>query len=629
MSRRGHAKDALTATEPSPAVAPLATNGGTAHREGPPDPRDDPGTAAATAPWDGPALLAAVTAATDALTANRDRINALNVFPVPDGDTGTNMGLTMRAALDEAAALRGPAAARAGEVAAKVAYGALMGARGNSGVILSQIFRGFARAVADEDAIDGPALAAALVQAREMAYKAVMRPVEGTMLTVIRGAAERAAARAAVDPSLVGVIGAATEGAEAALATTPDLLDILRQAGVVDAGGQGVVHILAGMARYARGEASVPADATGTTDPAAVGAEMAFLDKVEELHGEDIFGYCTNFMVFGERIDFERSRAELAAMGESAVIVGDDTVLKVHIHVLNPGMVLDYALRLGELGQIKIDNMQAQTRALSDQRGERREQQHEQRHEQRHEAAQQTSAGRPVPAVAAASDTAAVAPLGRQAILAVAAGDGLGEALRSMGASGIIRGGQTMNPSIEELLDAVTVAEQDEVILLPNNPNIVLTANHVPELTSKRVRVVPSRSVPQGLAALAAHQSDGDLDANAAAMVAALASVRTVELTRAVRDATINGVAVRAGQAIGLLDDVLVASGDDDDAVTGAALAEAGLDDAELVTVFTGEGIAPEQAETLRATIAADHPGVEVEVYAGGQPHYRYVIAVE
>lgn len=581
--------------------------------------------------WDGRALLGAIRAATEWLGANRDRVNALNVFPVPDGDTGTNMGLTMRAALDEAVNAGPDVHPLAGEVAARVAYGSLMGARGNSGVILSQIFRGFARAIADRQEIDGRDLAAALASAREMAYKAVMRPVEGTMLTVIRVAAEAAEAAAERTPSLPAVLAEAGRGAREALATTPDLLDILRQAGVVDAGGQGIVYILEGMERFALGEQVVTEPSQAGT-PAPLGAEMAFLDQVEDLHGEEAFGYCTNFMVFGEGMDFERCRAHIAAMGESAVIVGDDRLLKVHIHVLNPGKVLDYAVGLGQLGQIKIDNMQSQTENLTAQREQARGPglnggANGARDEEPEVAGYHLL---PTPALAPAKPALAVLPpIGRHAVLAVAAGDGLSEALRSMGATMIVRGGQTMNPSTEELLSAVEAAPADEVILLPNNPNILLTANQVPDLSTKQVRVVPSRSVPQGLAALAAYTVDGDLEKNVAEMTKSLCNVRTVELTCAVRDAMINGVEVAEGQVIGLLDDHLVASGHSETAVACKVLQEANIEEAELVTIFTGEGARAAKTAEIQAAIQETYPDAEVEIYDGGQPHYHYVIAIE
>ena len=552
--------------------------------------------------WDGAALLGAIEAGTERLLANRDAINALNVFPVPDGDTGTNMGLTMRAAVEEGRQALAPRIG-VGVMAARIAFGALMGARGNSGVILSQVFRGVARAVEGKDEVDGRDVVRALAGARDMAYKAVMRPVEGTMLTVVRRAAERAEKVARRTPTLAAALEEAVKGAADGLASTPDLLDVLRQAGVVDAGGRGLLHILEGMAAFARGEALPGRD---IAEPAAVppGQEMAFLDRIEELHGLDGSGYCTNFVVFGDGIDFDRARADLAAMGGSAVIVGDDRVLKVHLHAANPGQVLEYALALGELDQIRIDNMQAQTRALTAQR--------------------QAAAAARHP-----SPPAEPQPLGTQAIVAVAAGEGLAAALRSLGASGVVAGGQTMNPSIEELLAAVAAAPSEAVILLPNNPNIVATANQVPALAAKRVAVVPSRSVPQGLAALAAFNPGAGEEENVRKMTAALSGVRTIEITQAVRDACIDRVAVAAGQAIGLLDDRLVASGEDEAAVAAATLLKAGTRDAELVTIFAGQGVAPEQVAAIRDVVATNHPGVEIEVLEGGQPHYRFIIAVE
>jgi len=570
--------------------------------------------------WDGAALLAAVAAGAARLDAHRQAVDVLNVFPVPDGDTGSNMSLTLRQAVEAGKEAVQTGRKTAGEVAAAVARGALLGARGNSGVILSQVLRGFAAALAGRAEIDGSDLARALDQAREMAYKAVLRPVEGTLLTVARGAAERAAKHSS--PSPAACLAAALAGAEAALAETPSLLPILRQAGVVDAGGQGLVHVLAGMARAARGEPAVEADGNGAGDPTAEigdhrGGAMAFLDIVDELHGEDAFGYCTNFLVHltpGRAIDVERCRAELAAMGESAVVVGDELALKVHLHTLNPGAALEYAVALGALDQIKIENMELQTAALHAQR----------------EAAQTAhrSANGAVAAVDEAdpaTDTEAPAAF----IVAVAAGEGLAEALRGMGAGAIVPGGQTMNPSVQELLAAVEAAPSPEVILLPNNPNVVLTASQVPALSGKRVAVIPSRSVPQGLAALTRFTPGEPLAVDAEQMTAALATVRTVEVTTATRAATIDGVAAAVGQAIGLVDDRLVAAGDDPLTVARNALARADVAAAELVTIFPGEGTSAAETEALRTSLQTDHPDLTVEIHAGGQPHYRYVISVE
>lgn len=553
--------------------------------------------------WNGLQLLDAVAVATTWLDANRERVNALNVFPVPDGDTGTNMALTMNAAVAEARGLTEDAQASATAVAAKLAYGALMGARGNSGVILSQVLRGIASGVDGCDEIDGRDLAQALTSAKEMAYKAVMKPVEGTMLTVVRVAAEHAATSARKSPAMATVLAAAVKGAEEALAETPRQLDILRQAGVVDAGGQGIVYILDGIQRFATGE-SLPASPDDNDE--SLGERMDFLAKVEDLHGEDAFGYCTNFVVLGKGIDVEACRLDLAKMGDSAVIVGDDQTLKVHIHALNPGTILDYAVALGELSQIKIDNMQQQTRELSRQR----------------------SAPRAIKEDLV-NETEDDSPTGLQAILAVAAGDGLGQALRSMGASAIVAGGQTMNPSIEELLGAVDGLDRDEVIILPNNPNIVLTANQIADLTSKRIRVVPSRSVPQGIAALSAFNDSAQIDENVTAMTRALKQVRTVELTKAVRDAEIDGVSVKDGEVIGLLDGRLIASGDDLLRIGCLAIQQVNMDDYELVTIFSGADTSDVEIRGLADSVRQRYAGIGVEVHSGGQPHYDFVIAIE
>lgn len=556
--------------------------------------RDTPAPAAVV--WDGPKLAEAFALAAAWLDHHHERVNALNVFPVPDGDTGTNMALTMRSALEAAA----DPAPSAGAVAARIAYGALMGARGNSGVILSQIFRGFAGAIQERDEIDGQDLARALTGARTMAYKAVMRPVEGTMLTVIRGAAERAATVAQRTPSLVTILHEAVVGAQRALDSTPELLDILRQAGVIDAGGQGVVLILEGLEKYANGESASIADqeVSGT-----VGANMAFLDKVDELHGDDAFGYCTNFMVFGSDMDFDRCRDDIAAMGQSAVIVGDDRILKVHIHTLDPGSVLAYAITLGDLDQIKIDNMTKQTEALSTQRSN---------------VTPTSEVARPVPV-----------PHGDLAIVAVAAGDGIAEALTTMGSTAIVRGGQTMNPSTEDLLKAVEAQPVDKVIVLPNNKNILLTANQLTGLTDKQVRVVPTRSIPQALAALAVFNADHSIDENVADMSDALNRIQTVELTYAVRDVELNGVCVSSGQTIGLLDDELIASGDSLSDVATIAFGQIDRDDAELISVFSGKDVSEDESEAMRRILTDAFPDAEVEVHDGGQPHYLFIIGIE
>lgn len=490
--------------------------------------------------WSGEQLLEAFTFASRLLAHHRDRVNALNVFPIPDGDTGTNMALTMNASLD--IATKANATETVGHLADRFAYGALMGARGNSGVILSQIWRGFANGLEGCATMTGEDLGTALEAASDKAYKAVMRPVEGTMLTVIRVAAESAKAAATPGSSVSNVLEAALNGAREALEQTPTMLDILRQAGVVDAGGQGVVHLLDGMYRYALGNTTIDEDSSSDQ----IGAEMDFLDNVAELHGEDAFGYCTNFMVFGEGIDFESARETLNDMGQSMVAVGDDTVVKVHIHTENPGEVLAYALSLGYLDQIKIDNMTLQTEELKGQREHARS-------DAEAESDRPSWAGSDLP-----QDVH-----GDTGIIAVAAGKGLANALTSMGANLIVMGGQTMNPSTEELFQAVEAMPCQQVIILPNNKNIILAAQQVKDLTEKDVRVVPSRSMPQGLTALGAFGFDQNLDDNVAAMTESLGDVISVEITIAVRDVELNGVNVHQGQLIGLVDGDLVAAGSD------------------------------------------------------------------
>jgi len=555
--------------------------------------------ASTQAVWNGASLRDAFAFAASLIQHHRDRINALNVFPVPDGDTGTNMALTMKGALD---ALEGlPLDATAGDVASRLAYGALMGARGNSGVILSQILRGFANGIGDAREIDGRDLARALDGARETAYKAVMRPVEGTMLTVIRGAAAAAKAASEQSPAVLEVLSAARAGAQEALDGTPNQLDILRQAGVVDAGGQGVVYILDAFVRSANGDTELP----GEESTGEIASDMAFLDMVDETHGEDAFGYCTNFMVFGRGIDAEKSRAEIAAMGQSAVIVGDDTMLKVHIHTLNPAEVLAYALRLGDLDQIKIDNMSLQTEALTSQRRQ--------------------TAGKP--AAPTVSDEDRVH--GDLAIIAVAAGKGISEALYSLGVTSIIEGGQTMNPSTQELLDAVEATSARQIILLPNNKNIIMTANQVAELTDKDVRIVPTRSIPAALAALTAFNTDQSIDENVNDMTESMNDVCGIAITRAVRDVELNGVKVEKGQTIGLINDDLATAGDDELEVVMQTFSAAEVEDPELLTVFVGEEVSDDEAQALRSALTAAWPDAEIEMHSGGQPHYRYIISAE
>lgn len=548
--------------------------------------------------WSGSTLLDALQTATAHFEPQAASINALNVFPVPDGDTGTNMLLTLQAAVREARKLDHDGQPPVGEVLARAARGALMGSRGNSGVILYQILLGIAEGGVGAVDLDGAALAGGLRRAADLAYRAVANPVEGTMLTVIRAAAVAAEAAARRDGSIAAVIAAALEAAEEALRRTPELLDILREAGVVDAGGQGLVTLFDGLERFIRGatlEMAAPAGLAATE----IGAAMPFLDRLDELHGTEEFGYCINFLISGESLPVDALRARLTRHGSSAVVVGDPRTLKVHIHSEHPGLVLEAALEFGELQQVRIDNMSAQTERLLEER--------------------QT-----LPAGARAT-----VPEVGIGVVAVASGDGISAALRGMGAAAIVPGGPTFNPSTADILRAVESLPRPEVIILPNDPNVIPTARQVEKLTRRVTRVVPSRSIPQGISALAAFNFDTDLDDNVARMTDALRLVQSLSLTRATRDAQIGQVRVRAGEYIGLLDGDLRAGGADPVAVVLDLFALAGAADAELATLFAGAPASSDVVERIRQAIAERYPHLTVEVTPGGQPHFELIIALE
>jgi DAK2 domain fusion protein YloV len=561
----------------------------------------------ATLPWDGEQLLAALTAAARWLEQHAESVNALNVFPVPDGDTGTNMSLTLSGAIQDVAP--DPSCA---VVSDRIKYWATMRGRGNSGIILSQVLRGLAQALAGHTHMGAAELASALAQASATAYQAVMKPVEGTMLTVVREAAEAAQAAATDNAPLIDVLEAATMGARAAVRRTPDLLKTLRDAGVVDAGGEGLALILEGMLRYARGEEL-------EIEQAQAPAAVAFAD----IHGPDDFGYCTNFVLQGANLPFDEIRANLAAMGQSAVIVGDADLIKVHIHLLMPGDALNYAARFGALAAIEITNMDLQREAIHEAR---------MRTENHKEAAARSQSS------AATDDRLRTAdyeqqttdePVADVGIVAVAPGDGFAAIFRSLNVDAVVGGGQTMNPSTEDLLQAIDRLPQHEVIVLPNNSNIIMAARQAAEMSAKHVRVLPAKTLPQGIAAKLSFNYQAGLEENMRSMAAALQQVRTAEITTAVRDAAVDGVQVSAGQTIGLLDGDLVAAADDRERVIDDLLTQMGLDEREIVTVYFGQTIERGDAEALAARIGQRYADVEVEVQPGGQPLYDYIISAE
>ncbi|MBS1252633.1 MAG: hypothetical protein MAG451_01674 [Anaerolineales bacterium] len=536
-------------------------------------------------------------ASTAWLEQNAARVNALNVFPVPDGDTGTNMSLTMQAAVAEVA---DNPSHHAGDIARGISQGALMGARGNSGVILSQILRGFSRALADKEVFNIGEFVGALEEGRDTAYKAVTNAVEGTILTVIREVADEAAQTAAETDDLIVMLERVVKAADAAVENTPNLLDILREAGVVDAGGLGLQLILEGALHYMRGE----------TIEIAVPAEPARPAEVPRAGATDMeYGYCTEFVLQGQNLDYEKIKQHLLGMGDSTLIVGDEYLIRVHIHTFRPGRVLDYATDYGTLHKIKIDNMQEQHEHFIG-LGLTEEAQGEQ------EEAPETEA-------------VAVEELSGIGVIAVAPGTGLEDVFKSMGASAIIRGGQTMNPSTQEMLEAANSVNSDNIILLPNNKNVQMVAEQAVELAERRVRVVPTHTVPQGIAALLALNYQAGLDKNVEAMTQAKDWIQTGEVTRAVRSVQIGEVQVEEGEVIGLHNGQLVASNNDVDDMALEMFERMNADEYEILTIFHGEDVSREQADALGERVQEAYPAQEVEVVAGRQPYYHYILSAE
>ena len=533
----------------------------------------------------GTAFQELVAAGTRCLEANVDAINALNVFPVPDGDTGVNMLLTLKSANDSPELPQGPGTVA--EVSHALARGALLGARGNSGVILSQFLKGISVGLADCDDCDGADLSAALGAASRASYQAVGKPVEGTMLTVMRAAAE---AVESLSGTPADVLGAALEAAEEALAHTPEQLPILKEAGVVDAGGQGVVAFLAGALGFLLGSEATLTIATpaGGLSEAAAGVTHEFLEHTED----ELYGYCTQFIIQGDGLDVDAVRERVVAMAGSTVVVGDDRTVRIHAHAEDPGPLLSMGAAIGALDQINIQNMDEQHTQFMARHGY-------------------------------------TADMQALAVVAVAPGDGFERLFKDLGAGAVVRGGQTMNPSAAELVAAVKRVKAEHVVILPNNANIVMAANQAAELSERTVSVVPSRTVPHGIAALLAFNPDLDAEANVEAMTAALDTIRAGEVTTAVRSTTIDGVSVEKGQAIGLLDGRLVAATATPDQAVLAVVEGTAPADGSLVTLYYGADVDADTAAAAADAIAERFKGVETEVVEGGQLHYHYLVSIE
>ncbi|MCA9936443.1 MAG: DAK2 domain-containing protein, partial [Anaerolineales bacterium] len=486
-----------------------------------------------------------------------------------------------------------------GKMAKALSHGALMGARGNSGVILSQILRGLARRLQDKETFDANDLAEAIQEASNTAYNGVMRPVEGTILTVIREGAEEAADAAKKSRDLRFVMERVLERCQQALERTPELLPILKQAGVVDSGGQGLVFIFEGMLRYVNGQLNL-AQAAQMTRTAVETAPAQALAAPED--GQIENPYDVQFILMGENLNVLEVRAAIDAMGDSTVVVGDETTIKVHIHVKNPGEPLSYGISLGKITDVVVENMQLQMEEIIQANGS-------------------ATAVPPLPEVA-------VEP-GQVAVVAVAAGDGLAQVFRSLRAAFIVSGGQTNNPSTEEIFQAIQDVPTDKVIILPNNKNIILAAEAARDLSPKHVAVVPTRTAPQGISAMLALNPDGDLGGVAEAMKLASQQVATGEITTATRSVTLDGVDVTEGEIIGMVDGRLYASGPDISGVLSAVLDGMEMDEREIISLYYGADVTPEQADEMAAQIESLFPDVEVEVLPGGQPYYYYILGAE
>jgi DAK2 domain fusion protein YloV len=567
---------------------------------------------------DGNGLLDAFRAAVANLEAHVDEVNGLNVYPVPDGDTGSNMLATVKAALEEAESVAGQPADR---IAAAISFGALMGARGNSGVITSQIFRGMAEGLGGKRRFNGLDLAHALTEGARTAYAAVAKPVEGTILTVIRESAAGAVETAEHDNDIEAVLGATLAAAERSVAKTPSLLAILREAGVVDAGGQGLYRLFQGALLHLLGKAPVT---TGRRQEAA-GVKPSTLVA----HADEGFGYETMFLlqaVGHAPLDVDAIRDHLETIGESVLVAGDGRALKVHVHNERPDEVIGYGLGLGSLSRISVENLDNQARDVRETRaaaftaGAPTE---------TNGGAPPAAATRPgsVPAAVEVSGNGAQAPA--LAVIAVAAGDGLAAIFRDFGVAAVVRGGQSANPSTGELLEAVRAIDAREVLLLPNNPNVVLAARQVAQMTERPVSVVPTRNAAEGFAALLALDPQMNAAANVGPMTEAGRSIQSLVVTEAVRDAKIGGRKVKRGQTIALdPDDGLVAVDNDREKSVLAAM-KALKPGYELVTIFYGDGADLAEAEAMARKIGAVEPGAEIEVRHGGQPFYRYLISAE
>lgn len=560
---------------------------------------------------DAAALKRAFLAGAEGLEARKEWINELNVFPVPDGDTGTNMTMTILSAAREAAAIEEPTM----ELLAKaISSGSLRGARGNSGVILSQLLRGFAKEIAGKEKIDVACLARAFHRGTETAYKAVMKPKEGTILTVARGMAEKAQELSEETTDILDFVSQVIEHGDYVLSQTPEMLPVLKQAGVVDSGGQGLMQIVKGCLEGLKGKEAVLGQSTEGTSPAVKVSSPPAAD----IETADIkFGYCTEFIInlASEFKDSDEKglKQYLESIGDSLVVVADDEIVKVHVHTNDPGLALQRALTFGSLSRIKIDNMREEheERLIKDAERVAREQKEE---ELKAQEAQEVSER----------------PRKETGFVAVCAGTGLADIFKGIGADVVIEGGQTMNPSTEDILKAVEQASADTVYVLPNNKNIILAAEQAKKLSENcQVVVVPSKTVPQGITALINFAPDLASQENLEIMEQEMGRVKTGQITYAVRNTSIDGREIHEGDIMGIGDSGMLAVGSSVSQTAMDALNAMVDDDSELITIYYGKSVKEEDAENFLEEAREQFSGCEIELHFGGQPVYYYLISVE
>lgn len=558
---------------------------------------------------DAASLQRAFLAAARELEARKEWINELNVFPVPDGDTGTNMSLTIMAAAKEVAALENP---NMKDLARAISSGSLRGARGNSGVILSQLFRGFTKEIKNVDAIDTTTLANAMVRGTETAYKAVMKPKEGTILTVAKGMADKAMELAAQTDDILEMVEEVIRHGDYVLSQTPEMLPVLKQAGVVDSGGQGLMQVVKGGFEGLTGKVSdfkIPGE---TVD---LGPSRTEAVKRSEIDTADIrFGYCTEFIInlekeFGDE-DEQVFKSYLESIGDSLVVVSDDEIVKVHVHTNHPGLAFEKALTFGSLSRMKVDNMREEheERLIKDAEKLAREQKAQAKAVEQEPAAEHKKYG----------------------FIAVSCGEGLSEIFKGIGADYLIEGGQTMNPSTEDMLNAIDKVSADNIFILPNNKNIILAAQQASSLVEdKNIIVIPSKTVPQGITALVNFMPDLSVTENVDNMEREMGSVKTAQITYAVRTTNIDGMDIEQGDIMGLGDHGMLAVGKSVEGTAMAALKAMIDENSELVTIYYGSDIGGEDAERMADQARAEFPEAEIELQYGGQPIYYYLISVE